>query len=83
MDISGLGTGNGTNIYLWEKTGAWNQKWTLDKDGYIINPQTGKVADIAGLGTAQGTNIYLWEKTGAWNQKWAFEEWPNLPPKVR
>jgi RHS repeat-associated protein len=70
LDINGYGTANGTNVQLWDCTGAWNQVWQPQSNGSLKNPQSGKCLDISGYGTANGTNVQLWDCTGNWNQVW-------------
>jgi len=74
LDLSGYGTTNGTNVQLWDCTGASNQVWQAVSNNAgafsLKNPVSGRCLDLSGYGTANGTNAQLWDCTGAANQLW-------------
>ena len=74
MDVSGGGTGNGSNIQQWECHGGDNQSWKLiplGGDYYRIQVKhSGRCMDVSGGGTGNGPNIQQWECHNGDNQKW-------------
>ena len=74
LDLSGYGSTNGTNVQIWDCTGAWNQVWQrkFDSSGrsIMVNPQSGRCLDVAGGGTANGTNVQLWDCNNNAAQVW-------------
>lgn len=74
IDVSGLGTENGTNIHLWESTDGNNQKFKaiLVSNGYytFYDTNSGKVIDVSGGIVADGTNIQLHQYNGTSAQLW-------------
>ena len=75
LDISGVGTTNGTNVWLWEQNNAGGQEWKVTRldDGFyaLQNPHSGKYLDVSGEGTADGTNVDIWSHNTTCAQKWA------------
>ncbi|GIH04002.1 hypothetical protein Rhe02_20690 [Rhizocola hellebori] len=59
LDLAGWGSGDGTNIILWDCHGRWNQQWRRDGNAFV-NPQSGKCLDVRGAGTADGSEVWLW-----------------------
>ena len=79
LDIAGVGTVNGTNVWLWEQNNAGGQVWDIERtnDGLytLTNPHSGKKLDVSGSGTANGTNVQIWQTIQtSCAQKWAIEE---------
>ena len=72
IDIAGApGNANGSSLQLWgcERSGSnrdngspTDQKWILTRDGFIINPLSGKCIDVAGApGNTNGAPLTLWD----------------------
>ena len=73
IDVANKGTGNGTNIWLWNSELTNHQAWLIQKDeNYytITDTYSGKNIDISGAKTDSGTNIQLWEPNDSCAQKW-------------
>ncbi len=81
LDVAGLSTENGANIYQWEYVGGDNQMWKFVHagDGYytIACKRSGKYLDVSGASTADGANIIQWPSHGGNNQKWKLEHTNN------
>lgn len=75
LDVSNIGTTNGTNVQIWDQNATGAQYWqvTGTADGFytLKNPISGKYLDVDGAGIANGTNVQIWESTGSCAQKWA------------
>ena len=67
---------NGSNINLWQRSGANGQNWQItrlnDSGLYTLRvPGTDMYLDVASGGTSNGTNVQLWHgNTGACSQQW-------------
>ena len=76
MDVAGGGTGNGTNIMLWQSHGDNNQKfWAtrLNSGWYRIKDVNScKVLDVAGGQRGSGVNVQLYQWNGSDAQLWKF-----------
>jgi hypothetical protein len=76
LDVSGVATNNGANIYQWECHGGQNQRWTLtDKGGgyYTVTARhSNKCMDVEGVSNTNGANIYQYDCHGGPNQLWMF-----------
>lgn len=76
LDVSGVATHNGANIYQWDCHGGQNQSWTLtDKGGgyYTVKARhSNKCMDVEGVGQGNGTNISQYDCHGGPNQLWMF-----------
>ncbi|WP_169846716.1 RICIN domain-containing protein [Rhodococcus marinonascens] len=57
LDILDNGTAAGTNVQMWDYTGAENQQWMLKDNGQIVNPHTGKCLDV--FPTATNSPSYI------------------------
>jgi hypothetical protein len=76
LDVNWVtGWPNGTEVQLWDCTGAANQVWSLHADGSVRGPG-GKCLEVAwAAGWPNGTQVQLWDCTGGVNQQWMLE--PN------
>lgn len=76
MDVNGAGTGNGTNIHLWESNGGNNQKYqvTRQSSGWyrIADVNSGKVIDVTGGQKGNSVNVQLYQWNGSDAQLWKF-----------
>ena len=74
LDIAGVGTNNGANVWLWDANNAGGQDWeiAMSDDGLytLRNPHSGKYLDVTAAGTINGSNIQIWQGTGSCAQKW-------------
>ena len=65
IDVYGLGTDNGTNVFTCDENGGENQKWFIYEmnGGYVFRPSyTDKVLDVTGAAFSSGTNIEIYQK---------------------
>ncbi|WP_212841387.1 RICIN domain-containing protein [Catellatospora sp. IY07-71] len=60
LDVSGGRTADGTKIQLWDCLNNAAQKWRVEANGSLVNPQSGKCLDADGWGTANGTQMIIW-----------------------
>jgi aryl-phospho-beta-D-glucosidase BglC (GH1 family) len=81
LEVSGLGTANGSNVDQWGYWGGVNQKWTLTHLGNnvytITGVQSGRALDVYNWGTANGTNVDIWDSGGGVNQQWKISATSN------
>jgi hypothetical protein len=70
LDALGQGTGNGTQVGIWDCNGQANQQWNVNSNGTITGAQSGLCLDVSGAGTANGTKVQLWACNGQSNQQW-------------
>lgn len=74
LDVAGVSTATGANVYQWDCHGGPNQQWTLtDKGGgyYLMTARhSGKCLDVAGVSKDNGANIYQWDCHSGPNQQW-------------
>ncbi|MGW3817947.1 arabinofuranosidase catalytic domain-containing protein [Streptomyces sp. NPDC005046] len=71
LDIIGNGTGNGTQVELWDCNGVGGQKWVQRADGSLFNPQSARCLDSPDGSTANGTRLRIWDCNGSAAQKFA------------
>jgi hypothetical protein len=91
LDAANCGTGNGTNVQVWEDNNLPCQRWivTLESDGYyelkMQNSPTRNL-DVLNCGTANGTNVRLWDDFNNSCQRWKItlesDGFFELKPKV-
>ena len=76
LDVAGVATHNGANIYQWDCHGGPNQRWTLtDKGGgyYTVAARhSNRCMDVEGVNNGNGTNISQYDCHGGPNQLWQF-----------
>jgi endo-1,4-beta-xylanase len=69
VDVPNAGTGNGTQVQLWDCHGQSNQQWT-----YAASKQLtvygSKCLGASGRGTTNGTAVVIWDCDGDSNQQW-------------
>lgn len=74
LDAEGWGTGNCTNIQLWEKHGGENQQFKAIalSNGYyaFYNVNSGRVLDVSWGIALNGINIQLYKYNGTAAQQW-------------
>ena len=74
IDVRGVGTANGTNIWQFDANGCWAQKWTVEKNSngtYTFRaPINGSAFDLDAMRAFAGNNIQLWEYNGCNAQRW-------------
>ncbi len=61
LDVTNVGTTNGSQLQLWDCTGGGNQQWVQQANGTIRNPQSGRCIDSPGGATATGTRLQIWD----------------------
>ena len=69
VDVPGAATSNGTQVQLWDCTGATNQRWTRTA-GNELQVYGNKCLDANGQGTSNGTTVIIWDCSGQANQRW-------------
>ncbi|MFF1869489.1 endo-1,4-beta-xylanase [Streptomyces sp. CB03911] len=66
--------GNGTQLQVWDASGAANQQWRAGQNGdgsyTLTNVASGRVLDEPGSQTANGTRMQVWDSNGGANQHW-------------
>ncbi|GAA2885317.1 hypothetical protein Acy02nite_79700 [Actinoplanes cyaneus] len=68
-DVPNSSTANGTQVQLWDCSGATGQRWTLTS-GRQLQVYGTKCLDASGQGTANGTAVVIWDCNGQANQQW-------------
>jgi lysophospholipase L1-like esterase len=68
VDVPNGTTANGTQVQLWDCSGAGNQSWTHTPARQLVNGT--KCLDAANRGTASGTQAVIWDCGGQANQQW-------------
>ncbi|TDC44346.1 right-handed parallel beta-helix repeat-containing protein [Micromonospora sp. KC213] len=63
------GATNGTQVQLWDCTGAANQTWTHTSSKQLMVHGT-KCLDAIGQGVSNGTAVIIWDCNGQANQQW-------------
>jgi Ricin-type beta-trefoil lectin domain/Fibronectin type III domain len=61
---------NGTALILWPCNGQTGQLWTINANGTITNPTSGRAFSIPSVGTANGSPVNLWSPIGNLDQYW-------------
>ncbi|ACU72644.1 Ricin B lectin [Catenulispora acidiphila DSM 44928] len=59
----------GTQVQLWDCSGATNQQWTATSAGEL-RVYSGDCLDAYGKGTTPGTKVAIWSCNGQTNQQW-------------
>lgn len=78
LDVYGGATADGTDVIIWDCTGAANQSWTLS-GGRLVDSNSGKCLDVSGVGTADGTRVNLWTcQSGNVAQQWVVKANGNI-----
>ncbi|WP_345435431.1 ricin-type beta-trefoil lectin domain protein [Actinoallomurus vinaceus] len=71
LAASGTSTSNGTPIILWKCIPTDPaQKWHIESDGQLWNPNSGKCLAIPGSSTTPGTQLVLWTCDYGDEQNW-------------
>src|SRR2546422_4086552 len=78
LDVTGAGTGDGTNIEEWACGNAAANSFTVQNasvSGWykLVNPNSNKCVDVAGNGTGDGTNVQLWTCNTSGAQDFQFQ----------
>ena len=68
-EVAGSSTANGTQVQLWDCTGATNQRWA-NTSGKQLQVYGNKCLDASGRGTTNGTAVIIWDCNGGTNQQW-------------
>jgi hypothetical protein len=69
LDVPNAVTTNGTQIQLWDCSGAANQNWTYTSGRQLMVYGT-KCLDANGRGATNGTTAIIWDCNGQANQQW-------------
>ena len=69
VDVPGQTAVNGTQLTLWDCTGADNQQWTYTSTKQLL-VYAGKCLDALAPNNAAGTKVIIWECNGQANQQW-------------
>jgi non-reducing end alpha-L-arabinofuranosidase len=69
VEVPNSTTTNGTQLQLWDCTGATNQRWTYTSGGQLM-VYGNKCLDASGQGTTNGTAVIIWDCNGQTNQQW-------------
>ena len=74
LDVPNAGTSNGTQVQLYDCTGAPSQRWTYTSSSQLT-VYGNKCLDASGRGTSNGTAVIIWDCNGQANQQWTLN--PN------
>ncbi|MBN1311476.1 MAG: RICIN domain-containing protein [Anaerolineae bacterium] len=78
VDVEGVSTANGANIFQWTCGSTGNQQWLMEDmgGGYVrLKAQhSGKCADVWNWSTADGGEIRQYTCTSGTNQQWTVED---------
>ncbi|NUP49974.1 MAG: GDSL family lipase [Catenulispora sp.] len=69
VDVPGSTQTLGTQVQLWDCTGATNQQWTATSAGEL-RVYGSDCLDAYGKGTTPGTKVAIWSCNGQTNQQW-------------
>jgi lysophospholipase L1-like esterase len=69
LEVTGVGTANGTDVQLWDCWGGSNQRWTYTA-GKQLMVYGNKCLDAYGQGSSNGTTVVIWDCNGQANQQW-------------
>ncbi|MFC0568607.1 ricin-type beta-trefoil lectin domain protein [Plantactinospora siamensis] len=69
VDVPNSTTTNGTQVQLWDCSGATNQRFTYTT-GKQLQVYGTKCLDANGRGTTNGTTVIIWDCNGQTNQQW-------------
>jgi glycosyl hydrolase family 31/ricin-type beta-trefoil lectin protein/uncharacterized protein DUF5110/carbohydrate binding protein with CBM6 domain len=75
LDAANAGTANGTPVQLYTCNSSGAQTWTLQSNGSLVNPASGRCLDNPAGGTA-----HLADCTGSAGQTWRFPPAPVTGP---
>lgn len=64
LDVASSGTANGSKVQLWGCNGTGAQKWRLQSNNTLINPQSGRCLDVPNGTTTPGTQLQIWDCNG-------------------
>jgi hypothetical protein len=69
LDVPNASQTNGTQLQLYDCSGAGNQRWTATSSKQLTVYGT-KCLDANGQGTSNGTTVIIWDCNGQANQQW-------------
>jgi hypothetical protein len=69
LDVPNSSTTDGTQLQIFDCTGAANQTWTLDSSKQLL-VYGSKCLDVAGQSTTAGAKVEIWTCNGGANQQW-------------
>jgi uncharacterized protein YaiE (UPF0345 family) len=69
IDVPNSTTTNGTQVQLYDCSGASNQRWTYTSSKQL-QVYGNKCLDANGKGTTNGTTVIIWDCNGQTNQQW-------------
>ncbi|HKS99317.1 MAG TPA: RICIN domain-containing protein [Rugosimonospora sp.] len=69
VDVPNSSTTNGTQVQLFDCSGAANQRWTTTASKQLM-VYGNKCLDASGQGTSNGTPVIIWDCNGQTNQQW-------------
>jgi lysophospholipase L1-like esterase len=69
VDVPNSTQALGTQVQLWDCSGAANQQWTATSAGEL-RVYSGDCLDAYGKGTTPGTKVAIWSCNGQTNQQW-------------
>ncbi|MFC4591715.1 ricin-type beta-trefoil lectin domain protein [Sphaerisporangium corydalis] len=71
LDVSGVSTTPGAQVYIWDCHGGTNQRWTRTSAGEL-RVYGDRCLDVNANGTANGTKIQIWTCNGSTAQRFTF-----------
>ncbi len=81
MDVEGVSTSDGANVFQWTWNGGENQQWKIERLNedpryYKLTAQhSGKVLEVNGASTEDGANVDQWPWVeGAPNEQWSIKD---------
>jgi hypothetical protein len=69
LDVPNSSQTDGTQLQIWDCSGAANQQWTLNASNELV-VYGSKCLDVPGHATAAGTRVQIWTCNGGGNQQW-------------
>ena len=88
-DITGTGSGNGTNVQMWSNPNSTDSQWriaapvlgrprTINGVVYtsftVTNLTSGRCLNVSGGKNAKGTNVQLWDNPTSSHSQWYIQE---------
>jgi lysophospholipase L1-like esterase len=70
LDVVANGTANGSLVDLYTCNGGANQQWTIEANGTLVNPTSGRCLDDPGGSTTNGTQLEIYDCNSGSNQQW-------------
>ena len=81
LDVNGGGTANGTLVQLWDCNTSGAQNWTLQANGELLNPNSGRCLDDPSGNTTPGAvQLQIYDCNAGPTQVWKLPPGPLTGP---